>query len=238
VRARRDRHRARGERGHAHHGRARAHAARRRETLQAVGAYLATPRAGHENDPPAILLATDGAPNCNSDLDPDSCECTIGGGRCSQAQYCLDDVRTYETIASIAGGARAVPVYVVGLPGSEQYADVLSEMARRGGTARPGDPAYFAPGDSGALESALMEITSQLVTCRFETDVAPEDPRRVRVLLDGVEVPHADAAPPTEGWAFANPANTVIELFGSWCDRLTDGGNHTLTASYECMTVW
>jgi hypothetical protein len=206
------------------------------ETLLAVGDHLAIPRAGHEGDTPAILLATDGAPNCNGALDGGSCQCTVGGGNCGDGLYCLDAERTYGAIDTVAGGAPRIPVYVVGLPGTEDYADVLSEMARRGGTARPGDPAYYATNDAAALEAALVEISSGLVTCVFETDVAPEDPRRVRVLLDGVEVPHSDDR--SEGWDFTDPGNTMIEVFGSWCDSLSDGGSHVLTASYECMTVW
>jgi hypothetical protein len=125
---------------------------------------------------------------------------------------------------------------VIGLPGTESFADVLSEMARRGGTARAGDPAYYAAGDASALETALGEIAAGVVSCVFSMDVAPENPRQVRIIVDGMEVPHTDDR--SEGWAYTNPENTVFELFGSWCDRLTSGGGHTVTAEYACVEVF
>lgn len=207
-------------------------------SLQAVGAYLSMPRAGHEDHPPAILLATDGAPNCNDMLDGSSCTCTtsMSGGDCGGGDFCLDDARTYSVIEAIAGGDPRVPVYVIGLPGTEMFADVLSEMARRGGTARAGDPAYYAAADAAALEAALGEIAGGVVSCVFRMDIAPENPRRVRIIVDGMDVPHTDDR--SEGWAYTDADNTVIELFGSWCDRLTDGGSHTVTAEYACEDIF
>ncbi len=207
-------------------------------TIRNVTDYLQMPRAGHETHAPAILLATDGAPNCNDSLSADSCTCTTGGGGggCMSAQFCLDDAETYAAIEAAASGTPAIPVYVIGLPGSEAFADVLSEMARRGGTARGSDPAYYEAGDETALESALSSIASGFVGCSFHMDVAPENPRRVRILLDGTEVMHTDSM--TDGWAYTNADNTVFELFGAPCDTLTDGGTHTVTASYACEELF
>jgi len=67
-------------------------------------------------------------------------------------------------------------------------------------------------------------------------DIAPENPRRVRILLDGTEVPHTDDR--SNGWAYTNASNTVFELFGPPCDTLTDGGTHTVTASYACIDLF
>jgi hypothetical protein len=209
-------------------------------SLENVGDYFQVPRAGHEDHSPAILLATDGAPNCNDALDGSSCTCTTGGGGgggdCGGGQFCLDDMHTYSVIEAIAGGDPSVPVYVIGLPGTEAYADVLSEMARRGATARAGDPAYYAAGDRAALETALTEIASGFVGCVFSMDVAPANPRQVRILLDGMEVMHTDDR--SEGWAYTNPENTVFELFGTPCDVLTDGNPHTVTAEYACVELF
>ena len=61
-------------------------------TLQAARAYLDTLAAdGH---PKFILLATDGAPNCNDALDGSSCACTNPLGGCIlNPGNCLDDAR-------------------------------------------------------------------------------------------------------------------------------------------------
>jgi len=207
-------------------------------TLASVGSYLAIPRAGHEGHSPAILLATDGAPNCNESLDGSSCTCTVsgstGGADCGGGRFCLDDAGTYAAIE--ASVAAMVPVYVIGLPGSEAFADVLSEMARRGGTARAADPAYYAATDGAELESALTEIAEGFVSCVFEMSVAPENPRQVQILLDGTAVPHTDDR--TDGWAYTDPSNTVFELFGAPCDRLKDGATHNVTASYACIELF
>ena len=207
-------------------------------TLDAVRSYLAMPRTGHDGDPRAVILATDGAPNCNDSLDGSSCTCTVGGGGgggdCGGGSFCLDDTRTYAAID--ASSADGIPVYVVGLPGTEAYADILSEMARRGGTARAGDPAYYAAGDGAELETALTSIAEGLVTCTFEMEVAPENPRRVQILIDGMDVPHTDTM--TDGWDYTDASNTTIEIHGTWCDLLGDGGAHTVTAVYACEDLF
>jgi hypothetical protein len=206
-------------------------------TLEAVGSYFDTPRAGHEAHTSAIVLATDGAPNCNDELSPSSCTCsTMMGGGCSDARFCLDDTRTYAAIDAIRARTPAIPVYVIGLPGTEAFGSVLSEMARRGGTARAGDPPYYAAGDAMALQEALAEIAAGLVSCTFHMEVVPENPRNVRIIVDGMEVPHTDDR--SEGWAYTDGTNSTIELFGMWCDRLSDGGAHEVTAQYACSALF
>jgi len=207
-------------------------------SLRAVSAYLATTRAGHENHPPTVLLATDGAPNCNAALSL-PCRCSVGTEMmCTldEPRNCLDDMATYAAVDELVNRTPPVPVYVIGLPGTEAFTDVLSEMARRGGTARTSEPAYYAASDAAALSSALEEIVTGLISCTFTLSVAPELPRRVQVYIDDTEIAHTDDQ--SSGWAYASADNTSFELFGPACALLKDGQQHTVKATYGCFDVF
>lgn len=101
-----------------------------------------------------VILATDGAPNCNVDAVCDIAHCTANlesvplpnGSYCSSnvnccaagaywgPVFCIDVDATLVPIAKLL--QHGIKTYVVGLPGSELYADVLDRMAIAGGTAR------------------------------------------------------------------------------------------------------
>lgn len=207
-------------------------------TLEAVGDWLATAREGHEGHPPTILLATDGGPGCNGGLDPATCACmgaVDGSGACALADNCLDDARTYEAIDGLQAGDPAVPVWVVGLPGTESYTDVLSEMARRGGTARAVDPVYYDARSPEELAAAFEEIAASLVSCTFTLDVPPEDPDGLRVFIDDEEVPESVGG--SDGWRWVGADFTTLELLGRFCEMLSDGATHDVAAYYDCDTV-
>ena len=71
--------------------------------LERAGALISGVRAA--TSARALVLATDGAPNCNNQLNPNGCVCAnnLGGG-CRTSQTCLDDVRTVTQIASLKRG--------------------------------------------------------------------------------------------------------------------------------------
>lgn len=209
-------------------------------SVQSVGDWLAAPRAGHETHPPAILLATDGGPGCNAGLDPAACTC-MGArdevtGDCLAAENCLDDVRTYDALESSFGGDPSVPTWIVGLPGTESYTDVLGQMATRGGTARDVEPFYWDARSADDLALALEEIASSLVTCVFTLDVPPTDPEGFVVYVDGEEVPESIGG--SDGWAWTSGDHTSFELIGRYCDMLSDRESHQLTAYFDCENVY
>ncbi len=111
-----------------------------------------------------LLLATDGAPNCNSLLDPLTCTCTGAPSSCAlggnpfASSNCLDDDRTLRSIDFFR--RREVFTYVVGLNGAEDFTNVLDAMALAGGRARTTTPRFYPANTGGDLARELSTITS------------------------------------------------------------------------------
>jgi hypothetical protein len=124
-----------------------------------------------------VILATDGGPNCNpnANCDASGCqdnienvsiatnvECPPGGppNCCAPSlegpEACLDSQPTIAGVRSLAD--QGVPVYVVGVPGSEPYAALLDQLAIAGNTGRTvGMPAST---DGGGAVGVLADDAS------------------------------------------------------------------------------
>lgn len=130
-----------------------------------------------------VILATDGAPNCNVNALCDIAHCTANlesvplpnGSYCSSnvnccaagaywgPVFCIDVDATLVPIAKLL--QHGIKTYVVGLPGSELYADVLDRMAIAGGTARgSAGAASVTAGAAGAAGAGATETTSAMGT--------------------------------------------------------------------------
>ncbi|HEX7663413.1 MAG TPA: vWA domain-containing protein, partial [Polyangiaceae bacterium] len=141
----------------------------------------------------AIILATDGGPNCNAALDTRTCTCadptlTDCG---AEPELCLDDTRTISRIASSASSG--LPTYVIGIhdPGDTQNDSVLNAMADAGGRPRSGSSQhYFAATSPSDLQSALVDIRNQLGSCTYLTSSVPSESGSIVVTVDGVVVPY------------------------------------------------
>jgi hypothetical protein len=179
------------------------------------------------------ILATDGGPNCNSDLScgddqctknidsrGDSCfvpppmTCTPTGPNCcvpnSCETYanvnCLDGPDAIEAIGKMASAG--VPTYVIGIPGSEAYDTILEGAAQAGGTDH-----YYAvdtsvsPTSPKSLVNALTNIADRIAaSCELELKHAPA-PDQTNVLVGGKLVPQG-------GWKVSG---NLVTLFGSVC---------------------
>lgn len=116
-----------------------------------------------------LILATDGAPNCNPSLSPSTCTCTgaasscSSGGGASASINCLDDARTLESIDLFR--RREVFTYVVGLNGAEAFSSVLDAMADAGGRARGVTPRFYPANTADDLARELSTITSGIANC-------------------------------------------------------------------------
>jgi hypothetical protein len=200
-------------------------------TLQNAQAYLDTLAAdGH---PKYVLLATDGAPNCNAALDPAACRCTGTAGCDAAPLNCLDDTRTSAAIDGlVAAGTR---MYVLGI-GTSGWMDILDAMAARGGTGA----AFFAE-DPAALRAAFDTIAVAVATCDFDipSPSASADPTLVNVYFDGEAVPGgADCAGGTsEGWAWTDDSHTRVVFCGSYCDAILAGSVAAIDATWGCPTI-
>jgi hypothetical protein len=165
-----------------------------------------------------MLLATDGAPNCNSMLDRFACTCTSPGDACTNpagvpgAFSCLDEDRTLETLAGLFD--RGIPTYVVGIEGPE-FGDVLDAMAVAGGRPRtvPGERAFYSVRSAAQLHQALMDITSSISACNFTTPSLPPDDARFSIAIDGTTVPED----PMNGWTWSDRTRGELELHGAAC---------------------
>jgi von Willebrand factor type A domain len=171
-----------------------------------------------------VVLATDGGPNCNESMDGDTCQCVTGNQNdCQQFPgNCLDNENA-SAAAQIVNDA-GYPVFVVGIPGSENFAFVLNALADAGGTAQAGATRYYDATDAAALESALQEIAIRVGACRFDLP-NNTSPDAITVTVGGTAIardPNRD-----NGWDLVD-ANTV-ELFGVACtDAATTGAQVAL----------
>lgn len=208
------------------------------EALQVTGRYLATRAA--RGRARYIVLATDGGPNCNENLDPSTCVCTSvddrGQPTCPvlpQGQYnCLDDTRTLRAIQqSLASG---VPTYVIGIddPTRPELTEVLNRMAIAGG--RPntmaGSERYYSVRRREDLLRAFDTIQSTIARCAFVTPSRPDDPDAIEIEADGVPVGRDETR--RDGWDWTDRDFGEITLFGPTCMRLR--ATTTLTARVGC----
>lgn len=195
-----------------------------------------------------VLLVTDGGPNCNAgaSCDASGCEANINGctgdaccnpgGNCCAPQGaagpegCVDRQAAVDALKAYA--AASLPVYVIGIPGSEAYSSVLEQMAFAAGTAQPGKPFYYAVGALDNLGSVLGDIAAVAISCVFTLEDPPQDAGQTNVYLDGVVLP-ADL---NNGWRFMDPDLTRIELLGDACKDLKSGQIKSVQIVSGCPT--
>lgn len=190
-------------------------------SLRVARTYL---QARNTNRPRAVVLATDGAPNCAGGYNPQSCTCTTAG--CDASTQCLDESGAVSAVTALHDVG--ISTFVVGIPGTEGFAQVLDAMAVAGGTAQPaGGPRYYATTGAAGLQDALDAIARRVANCRFELNGAPQDPGAVTVQVDGQGV--APSPNQQNGWGLDG---ATLELFGAACDRLADGADHNVTVTY------
>lgn len=180
-----------------------------------------------------VLLATDGGPNCNGDLTCAAEQCTVNiDGKCStaganccsgstNALNCLDDQETLGMIEDLR--ATGVDTFVVGLAGTEQYAEQLDAFAEAGGRPRAGtSEKYFrveASGTASGLADVLDEITTQLVqTCDIQLTEDPEALDKINVAVDCQVI--SNAAPPNGEGMGGEPQNNNADSYW-WLDQET-----------------
>jgi hypothetical protein len=160
-----------------------------------------------------VLLVTDGDPSCKPSLtlDPTS----------------LGDVdeQTNSRNAVTALMNANIPTYVIGydIPAARQ--PLMNELAMLGGTGT-----YKAVGDAEGIIAAFREITKDVVRCEFDLGEIPEDPRTVRIEIDGQTIHLNDP----NGWVIDGKH---VTLQGTACSGLKDGRVHDLNAQVECTVV-
>jgi hypothetical protein len=191
-----------------------------------------------------VLLATDGGPNCNIDNTCDAAHCTPNldgqcpaGNCCDQdGQYCLDDTSVVAQIQALKSAG--VSTFVVGIPGSEMYAQYLDTFAVSGGVTNPSaPPSYYAVSAKGGVQGLVdvfTSITTHLVrNCDVPLESAPQNLDLVNVAVDCQVIPYADGA----GWKIAGADQTTLTLEGDACHGIQTDGARRVDIVYGCPTV-
>lgn len=225
-------------------------AAGRRPTALSLVAAAEDPRLSEQDHPlrwRAVLLLTDGLPNCNpSPLNQQRCDaCNADASSCEEASGCqptfgpsktacdlvaapkgsdcLDETGTVQAIELLR--ASGVETFVVGYGDAlDETADrVLDAAAEAGGTAlSSAGRKYYKAANPVELRSALSGIFPLVYppACALELDPAPAD-GELRVAL--YEIPSEQETVLEKGrqWRFSTQGSFArVELLGEICDRL------------------
>jgi hypothetical protein len=208
-------------------------------TLQNALTYLSTLSDGYQR---YVLLATDGAPNCNSLLVGSACTCVAASctGTSGANLNCLDDILTAQAAAALKNAG--FTTFVLGVGDSNDWAPVMQNIATQGGGQ------YFNVTDTGQLLTTLGDLTGSLVNCKFDidwnaVDAGVDDPNKVNfyckknagdpigpsnlVALD-------DGCANGAGWDWID-ADTVM-FCDQACEALKDGTCSVVTATFGCPT--
>lgn len=168
--------------------------------------YLKTVNDGNNK---AILLATDGLPNC-------------GGGLSSASDM------PGATAAATAAFKAGFPVYVIGIGPSTSISN-LNTLAQVGGTSN-----YYSATSPQELNSALATIAKTVsATCTFKANTTPPDKNLVWVYVDKNLV--AESA--SNGWKFdpSDATGATIVLTGSTCNDLLAGKTSQVQIVFGCV---
>jgi hypothetical protein len=201
-------------------------------SLDAVASYLA---AIDDDSPKAILLATDGAPNCSDSPALDCTTCIHSWENCVSARDCLD-------VTAIAHAMDIhdfyhIDIYVIGMGGVVgAFDEVMSQIAQYGGT---GD--FYPAATPDELEGAFRDVAAAAVECTFAVGwegLAPgasKDKEKVNVFADGELVPYSAVCADKNGWHWLD--DDTIELCEDLCRDYKYASVHDITATFGCDTV-
>jgi hypothetical protein len=199
----------------------------------------------------AVILATDGAPNCNlaATCTADYCEMNLAGGYtlangtpCQAPVNCCDPlVKAYGQLNCVDEAATTsvlkelydagIPTYVIGLPGIGPMSGVLDDMAVAGGTARASVPRYYEVSDSLTLAATLRSIATQIaLSCTIALESSPPNWSQVNVYLDTQEVPQSA----DNGWTQVD--DHTLEITGTYCTTLQTGNVFQVQITAGCTT--
>jgi hypothetical protein len=160
-----------------------------------------------------VLLVTDGM----------QAGCNAGGGAAGAIQAVHE--------MYVEGG---VPTFAIGF-GSGADVKFLNAVAEEGGTALDaaggGDQFYLAT-DQAALLSAFQDIAQKALGCVFKLDMAPPDPTKLYVFVNGNVRVDRDSTHAT-GWDYDSKSNTVT-FYGATCTDLKLGKVSGVDIEYGC----
>jgi hypothetical protein len=152
------------------------------KTLQWAKAYLESQQFENET---YVLLATDGAPGCNFNLDWKECETATVGIPATDSVMCLDDRDSAHAVYELAGAGFKTLVVGVGKDVAEfsEVMDVIAYWGIHVPTGNESDfydiPAppgggnwYYPAADADTLSGVFEDVINETVSCVFDVDWA------------------------------------------------------------------
>jgi hypothetical protein len=198
----------------------------------------------------AVILATDGAPNCNPNA---SCGIDLCQSNLAQVRYtnglvcdasinccdpkvvpdgpsnCVDNVATNQALTALKEAS--IPTYVIGLPGESTSSAILDSMAVAGGTARDTSPRYYETDDAQTLADTLRSIATNLaVSCTIKLGQSPPNWGQVAVYFDKTRIPPLT----DDGWQQVD--TNTLQITGTYCDQLMTGNVFQVQVVAGCPT--
>jgi Mg-chelatase subunit ChlD len=194
------------------------------DAVNAAAAYL---QKLTDTNPKYILLATDGEPSC------------AGTTKSS------DTARTFAVTAVTNAAAAGIHTFVVGVATTKDTATSVLNMLADAGKEPLNDPRplanHFYLGTTYAqLLNALQVITGQVSSCVFPLNPPPpvlNDPMKLGVYFTDsmTKVPY-DASM-QDGWAYVDAADSAVQVYGSWCDKIKTAGANKVQIIYGCPSI-
>jgi hypothetical protein len=191
--------------------------------------------------PLAVVLATDGAPNCNLDQSrpgisscssqedgPVTCACACTSvdpeqtdDRCAIFN-CLDETASSSAVAAVA--ALGVQTHIIGIPDiglspelSARFTSSLNAMAIAGGAPLEGTTRFHQATNEASLRASLEAVTRRIVACQITVPVVLDGATSLDVRLGDQPVPRDLTR--RNGWDQTGPSS--LQLFGIACDAAT-----------------
>jgi len=190
-----------------------------------------------------VMLLTDGGPNCNAQLvcGVDGCMPNLEGvceapENCCAPDHpqggpelCVDDQATMNALATLS--SLGLEVYVIGIPGSQLYEDVLGAMALAAGTEKTdGTSLYYKVDDLTNLGEVFADIAADSISCKIDVADPPEEQGLTNVYFDCDVVPYDQYG----GWDWVD--EDTIELHGPACKALKAGEVTEVKIATGCPT--
>jgi hypothetical protein len=187
-------------------------------TLQEAAKHIGSSVAGPDEmaTPKYVLLVTDGEPTCPNGE---------GSRDATAEELALDRQLTVDAIKALRDAG--VFTYVIGYDVT-QFADAMNQFAQTGGTMN-----YRPVEDEESLVTEFKKIAGEVVSCTFVLETEPEDPRKVKITVDGTQVNY-DSQNTGNGWSISGK---TVTLLGSTCEGLQDGGEHQVDVQVTCEVV-
>ena len=192
-----------------------------RPTRAAVSTAMMQLSSTPSSIPRAILLITDGTPNCREGA-PDV----------------QTDDATGAVDAVVAARTHGVNTLVVGLSTAGGASEgVLDDMALSGGYARAASPPYFPAFSSVDLIAAMDGLVASTTECTYLLPPPPTDDGTttrsdIDVRIGDQPVPRDD----NNGWSYTDASMTAIQFNGPSCELVKAAGG-SLGIIFPCILI-